>query len=105
MGVVEGTRRAGGRGVGGRSRSREAAPEIAGCPARDCSCLAAGEVALALRDVCLQSRGHGGVAAAASRDDCSPQPEPKAAAAATTAVPAASPGSAGLGGRGEAPNP
>lgn len=92
-------------GGGGRGSSREAEPGFAGLSARDCSCLAAGEVALEPKNVCLRSRGHGGAGAAASREDSSPQPEPPAAAAATTAVPAAGPDSAGLGDRGEAPNP
>lgn len=46
----------------------------------------------------LHSRGHGGAAPAATRDDSGPWPEPKAAAAASAAVLAAGRSCAGLGG-------
>lgn len=103
-----GSRGAGGRedgGVGVWSRSREAAHRLARAPSARRSCLAAGEVVLAPKDVCLHSYGHGGSTTAASGADSSPWPGPKAAAAAAAAVPAASRSTAGLGGRGEAPNP
>lgn len=96
----------GGRGgVGGGAGLARPRPGSRGRRARGASCLPAGEVALAPRDVRLRSRGHGGAAAAARRVHSGPWLESKAAAAAAPAAPAAGRASAGLGGRGEAPNP
>lgn len=100
----QGTRGGPGRGGGGAGLARPR-PCSRGHRARGCSSLTAGEVALAPRDVCLHSRGHGGAAAAASCDVSGLWPEPKAAAAAAAALLAASRSSARLGGRREAPNP
>ena len=93
-----------GEGGGGAALAR---PRFGsrGRRARGCNCQEVGEVALEPRDVRLPLRGHGGAAAAATRDDFGPWPEPKATAAAAAAVPAAGRSSVGLGGGGEAPNP
>uniref|UniRef100_A0A8I3WSN0 thioredoxin-dependent peroxiredoxin n=1 Tax=Callithrix jacchus TaxID=9483 RepID=A0A8I3WSN0_CALJA len=92
------------RGEGGGAGLARPRPGSRGRSARGCGRLAAGEATLAPTDVFLRSRGHGG-AADASGNDSGPWPALKAASAAAPAVPAACWSCAGLGDRGEAPEP